>query len=695
MGRVRGSVLLASALAVSGGALAVLPAPANAADGSLFHPYVTYDPGSSAANVAVGDVTGDGLDDVLVTTDYDFDEANDWSLWVYPQRPDGSLGEPTQLQTRGTYWSHMTVALADLDEDGDLDAAVTTKAGVEIFEQGPEGLAYTWTVPVAEGHDLELADVSGDGLADLVVNGQNGIEVWWQIRGDFMRSPVGSTLTSLFATEIEVADVTGDGLADIVSAKDSTIDVRAQQADHSFAPPVSYASGAVDPWRSINGLAVGDTNGDGLADVHVSVGGNKPNAWVITRFQLSDGTLAKPYVRESWDMPESLDATDVTGDGIADLVVLHGGWNRLGVYDSTPGAMLTETVFAIPYASHYNAKGLALGDVNSDGRVDALVADYNNGLVLLRGAAPGSDVTAPDTSVTSGPSGIHRSRSATFGFGATEVSTFACSLDGAAWTPCTSPLTYDGLTAGSHSFRVRATDAAGNTDATPAQRSFVVDGPDTTITSGPTGTIEATSASFAFTASPGAAYFECSMDDAAWQQCSSPVTYTGLATGKTHTFRVRGVSAEGLADGSPASRSFGVAPAADLGLTLAATPDPVKRGSTLTYTARVSNAGPQTAQNLVFTQGLPSGVELESVSAALDAPISTTATCTGSATTVRCELTPGLDPGDWLIVTVTATVTASKGTLSSTAVVTTPTWDLNQANDSASTYTKIGSAKGR
>jgi hypothetical protein len=86
------------------------------------------------------------------------------------------------------------------------------------------------------------------------------------------------------------------------------------------------------------------------------------------------------------------------------------------------------------------------------------------------------DTTPPDTTITAGPSGTVTSTTAQFSFTSTETgSTFECQLDAAAYAACTSPVTYTGLSAGSHTFSVRATDAAGNTDATPATRTWTID----------------------------------------------------------------------------------------------------------------------------------------------------------------------------------------------------------------------------
>lgn len=90
------------------------------------------------------------------------------------------------------------------------------------------------------------------------------------------------------------------------------------------------------------------------------------------------------------------------------------------------------------------------------------------------GADPVPDTTPPDTTITSGPSGTTSSRSASLEFSSEAGAGFECSLDGAAFAPCVSPRSYGGLADGPHSFSVRAGDAAGNVDPTPATRDWTV-----------------------------------------------------------------------------------------------------------------------------------------------------------------------------------------------------------------------------
>jgi hypothetical protein len=88
---------------------------------------------------------------------------------------------------------------------------------------------------------------------------------------------------------------------------------------------------------------------------------------------------------------------------------------------------------------------------------------------------PPTDTAPPDTTIDSGPSGTINVADATFSFSASETgATFECRLDGSAYSACTSPKSYTNLSEGSHTLQVRATDAAGNTDATPAERTWTV-----------------------------------------------------------------------------------------------------------------------------------------------------------------------------------------------------------------------------
>ena len=99
-----------------------------------------------------------------------------------------------------------------------------------------------------------------------------------------------------------------------------------------------------------------------------------------------------------------------------------------------------------------------------------------------------ADTTAPQTTMTGGPSGTVSTPDALLSFTSTESGRFECSTDGGTWRSCTSPTSLTGLADGEHRFAARAIDAAGNIDATPATASWTVStaaaAPATTATPG-------------------------------------------------------------------------------------------------------------------------------------------------------------------------------------------------------------------
>jgi hypothetical protein len=89
------------------------------------------------------------------------------------------------------------------------------------------------------------------------------------------------------------------------------------------------------------------------------------------------------------------------------------------------------------------------------------------------------DLTAPDTTIISGPQATTDSTTISFKFSSDDpdVASFECRLDGSDWIGCASPTVYSNLPDGSHAFSVRAVDRAGNRDASDAAFSFTVKAP--------------------------------------------------------------------------------------------------------------------------------------------------------------------------------------------------------------------------
>jgi hypothetical protein len=222
-----------------------------------------------------------------------------------------------------------------------------------------------------------------------------------------------------------------------------------------------------------------------------------------------------------------------------------------------------------------------------------VIADFDavmaSGTGLLAPDTTPPDTTPPDTTIDAGPSGLTADSTPTFSFSASEAATFQCRIDAGAFAACTSPHTTATLTDGAHTIAVRAIDAAGNTDPSPASRSFTVDttAPQTTINSGPTGPTADPTPTFAFSAS-AAAGFQCRIDAGAYAACTSPHTTATLTDG-AHTIAVRAIDAAGNTDPTPATRSFTVDTTAPQ-TTIDSGPSGLTADSTPTFTFSASEA---------------------------------------------------------------------------------------------------------
>ena len=107
--------------------------------------------------------------------------------------------------------------------------------------------------------------------------------------------------------------------------------------------------------------------------------------------------------------------------------------------------------------------------------VTAIAASADHNLALLA-----ADTSAPDTTISSQPANPTNGSSVSFSFTGVDNMTpangltFQCQLDGSAFTPCASPQGYSNLGGGSHTFAVRATDGAGNSDSSPASYTWTI-----------------------------------------------------------------------------------------------------------------------------------------------------------------------------------------------------------------------------
>jgi trimeric autotransporter adhesin len=359
-------------------------------------------------DLAVGDVDHDNRQDLIVSG---FGTSK---VYLLLGDGDGTFQVPHGYGVQG---DPLSVAIGDINGDGTPDIAAGAGSSVSVLLSQP--LHHDFNAPdlvssrfgrsdAAGGfssNDLyprELADVNGDGKADIVGFGENAVFVALGKYDGSFGSP--STEIAYFGAAVsagswtsnelyprQLADVNGDGLADIVGFGKHGVEVAlATGGGHFGAASLVLAQFGAEAdaggWTNtqLYPRELADVNGDGMADiigfgehgvyVSLATGGGHFGGLDLTLAQFGRGSDAG-----GWTSTELYprEVADVNGDGKADIV----GFGEHGVYVATAtggghfgGLDLVLAQFGFgPDAGGWSSQDLyprELADVNGDGRAD-------------------------------------------------------------------------------------------------------------------------------------------------------------------------------------------------------------------------------------------------------------------------------------------------------------------------------------
>lgn len=262
----------------------------------------------------------------------------------------------------------LTIAIGDIDGDGDLDLAVANNYALvtSVLRNGGDA---TFAPPenyvTGSGSSVLLRDVDGDGDLDLAVLAGPLVLTYNDGQGRFVSAPLRPVpeRTDPLGGPVCVvaADLDGDGLPDLATANraDNSVSILRNQGGRSFAPPTSIRVADAPSW-----IAAADVDGDGRIDLAVTSYANQLTLLHNNgsgQFAVAS-TLPVQY-------PSRVEFARLHSDANPGLVVASG--QLLDVFRNAGNGQLAQ---APAVDLHRFITALAVADFDRDGKDEVVVA---------------------------------------------------------------------------------------------------------------------------------------------------------------------------------------------------------------------------------------------------------------------------------------------------------------------------------
>jgi hypothetical protein len=341
---------------------------------------VNYTWGSVPGALGIGDLNGDGKDDLVVAIG-----IQNGGVGVFLNKGDGTFAAPQNLAAAADAQTS-TVTLGDLNDDGRTDLAVLTlptqisNGGVSVLLNKGDG---TFTDPVfytavSEIYSVALGDLNGDGKPDLAVAYDDGGDATGA--AVFLNNGNGTFASAVnYATawrpvSVAIGDLNGDGKPDLVAVSyisqgaQGNVSVLLNNGDGTFGAAAFYPAGDF-----LGFVTLADLNRDGKADLVIT------DAYfsVMVLLNNGNGTFAPPVTYSLDTGPLTVAVGDLDGDGSPDLALTNPLASGAGWIGGNVAVLVNDGNGTFGAPAYYPEEGaygpIAIADLNGDGKADLVV----------------------------------------------------------------------------------------------------------------------------------------------------------------------------------------------------------------------------------------------------------------------------------------------------------------------------------